>query len=472
MLSGITRCVAPLSSGTPSISSTSVPIPWILAPILPRNMARSTTCGSRAALWMVVIPSAVAAAIIRFSVPVTVGMSRWMVAPLRRSARATYSPPSSSTLAPISRKPTRCCSTRRMPMSSPPGLATRASPRRASSGPIKRKDARIRFAIAASTSLRASRSALICSCWGSSQRIWTPIPSRRRIMVATSSIRGTFLSRHSSSVSRQAARMGRTAFLEPLIGTRPTNRVPPSIRSWATDLLGYQPSCGNGAIWSLRDLGAAAAAQLGQSQPGLGSRQRHGGCGLIGIGEFLLQEVRRPAARFLGARLVDVLGPFRRIRQHGDFVGPHFEESARDEEKLFLVLVAHFHDAWLERGQQRDVPRQDAELSIRARCHHEVGIAFEAPAFDGDDVDVQLVLGQGVPSAWRMNPPWFSRRRPPWLSRRPLPWLSPAPASSPVTSSRLRGPSHPWRRPPPRRSSPPCRKPAPAGHRACLRGSR
>src|SRR2546423_10780399 len=125
-------------------------------------------------------------------------------------------------------------------------------------------------------------------------------------MVETSSIRGTFFSRTSSSVSRHAARMGRTAFLEPLIGTRPTNRVPPSIRSWATDLLGYQPRCGNGAIWSLRDLGSAAAAQLGQSQPGLGSRQGYGGGGLVGIGELLLQEIRRPAACFLGARLVDI----------------------------------------------------------------------------------------------------------------------------------------------------------------------
>src|SRR2546423_15367343 len=123
-------------------------------------------------------------------------------------------------------------------------------------------------------------------------------------MVATSSIRGTFLSRHSSSVSRQAARMGRTAFLEPLIGTRPTNRVPPSIRSWATDLLGYQPSCGDGEIWSLRDLGSAAAAQLGQSQPGLGSRQGDGGGGLVHIGQFLLWEIRRAAAGFPGPPFV------------------------------------------------------------------------------------------------------------------------------------------------------------------------
>src|ERR1700694_3791310 len=107
-------------------------------------------------------------------------------------------------------------------------------------------------------------------------------------MVETSSSRGTFLSRHSSSVSRQAARMGRTAFLEPLIGTRPTNRVPPSIRSWATDPLGYQPRSGMGVIWSPRDLGSTAAAQLGQSQSRLGSRQGNRGGRLVRVGQLLL----------------------------------------------------------------------------------------------------------------------------------------------------------------------------------------
>src|SRR3982074_2882607 len=188
------------------------------------------------------------------------------------------------------------------------------------------------------------------------------MPSSRRIMVETSSIRGTFLSRTSSSVSRQAARMGRTAFLEPLIGTRPTNRVPPSIRSWATDFLGYQPSYGNGVIWPLRDLGSAAAAQLGQSQPRLGPRQGDRRGGLVDVGELLLQEVRRPAPRFLGPRLVDVLRAFGGVGEHGDLVGPNFQESAGDEEELLLVLVAHLHDARLYRCQQRIVTRQDSHL--------------------------------------------------------------------------------------------------------------
>src|SRR2546421_1982409 len=103
-------------------------------------------------------------------------------------------------------------------------------------------------------------------------------------MVLTSSIRGTFLSRHSSSVSRQAARIGRTAFLEPLIGTRPTNRVPPSIRSWATDPLGEQ---------SRRVLSAASAPEFGEPKSCLRARQGNRGGRLVHVRQLLLQQVRR-----------------------------------------------------------------------------------------------------------------------------------------------------------------------------------
>jgi hypothetical protein len=53
-----------------------------------RQWARSTTSGSRAAFSMTVTPSASAAAIIRFSVPVTVTMSQKILAPRRRLACA------------------------------------------------------------------------------------------------------------------------------------------------------------------------------------------------------------------------------------------------------------------------------------------------------------------------------------------------------------------------------------------------
>ncbi len=66
----------------------SVPAPWILAPIAMRKLARSTTSGSRAAFSSKVSPSASVAAIIRFSVPVTVTVSSTRRAPFRRPQRA------------------------------------------------------------------------------------------------------------------------------------------------------------------------------------------------------------------------------------------------------------------------------------------------------------------------------------------------------------------------------------------------
>jgi uncharacterized protein with beta-barrel porin domain len=60
---------------------TSPPAPEMRAPMATRQLARSTTSGSRAAFSITVSPSARQAAIIRFSVPVTVTMSVKMRAP-------------------------------------------------------------------------------------------------------------------------------------------------------------------------------------------------------------------------------------------------------------------------------------------------------------------------------------------------------------------------------------------------------
>ena len=59
------------------------------APMAASRAARSDTSGSQAALWITVSPSARAAAIIRFSVPVTLTVSKEISAPRRRAARAS-----------------------------------------------------------------------------------------------------------------------------------------------------------------------------------------------------------------------------------------------------------------------------------------------------------------------------------------------------------------------------------------------
>ena len=58
-----------------------------------------------------------------------------------------------------------------------------------------------------------------------------PMSASRRAITSTSPMRGTLVSTHSSSVSRQAASSGSAAFLLPSTATRPSSRWPPSMRS-------------------------------------------------------------------------------------------------------------------------------------------------------------------------------------------------------------------------------------------------
>ena len=95
---------------------------------------------------MRVVPRASAAAISAFSVPVTLASSRWISAPRSPpGARSRYSRPT-STSAPSAANAIRWVSTRRRPITSPPGGGTSAAPKRASSGPASRIDARMRVA--------------------------------------------------------------------------------------------------------------------------------------------------------------------------------------------------------------------------------------------------------------------------------------------------------------------------------------
>ncbi len=92
---------------------------------------------------MMVSPSASVAAIIRFSVPVTVTVSSRRRAPRSRLARARMYPPSMVMSAPMAWSPATWMFTGREPMAQPPGSETSALPNRASSGPSTRIEARI-----------------------------------------------------------------------------------------------------------------------------------------------------------------------------------------------------------------------------------------------------------------------------------------------------------------------------------------
>ena len=114
------------------------------APIATSIWHRSTTSGSRAALSMVVTPSAHTAAVTMFSVAPTLGKANVTSAPCRRSAVASSSPWLNLNVAPIASRPATCMSIGRAPKSSPPGIDRRTRPQRVSSGPSTLIDARIR----------------------------------------------------------------------------------------------------------------------------------------------------------------------------------------------------------------------------------------------------------------------------------------------------------------------------------------
>ncbi len=76
MWSGLTAKLVPFSRSTPSMVSCPVPMPEIRAPMAFSKPHRSCTWGSAAAFRSRVVPGARTAAMIAFSVAVTLGSSR------------------------------------------------------------------------------------------------------------------------------------------------------------------------------------------------------------------------------------------------------------------------------------------------------------------------------------------------------------------------------------------------------------
>ena len=103
--SGITVCSVAVSSLTPRTVTNPVPPPLMSAPILERNAMTSSTSGSRAQLSITVVPGAMLAAMIRFSVPVCDGVSRYRWAPRSLPALMWMTLSPSSTMAPSRAKP-------------------------------------------------------------------------------------------------------------------------------------------------------------------------------------------------------------------------------------------------------------------------------------------------------------------------------------------------------------------------------
>ena len=106
-------------------------------------------------------------------------------------------------------------------MTSPPGGGIVARPNRASSGPASRKEARIRSPSSRSTLVWLTSTALIWTLPAAVQVTVAPSEASSASIASTSLIRGTLRSVTSSSVSRQAARIGSAPFLFPAGTTVP-----------------------------------------------------------------------------------------------------------------------------------------------------------------------------------------------------------------------------------------------------------
>ena len=155
MRSGIIACTAGLSFFIPSITTVLSPAPCIFAPQALRKSARSTISGSRAALLITVVPFAVTAAIMIFSVAPTDGIGRAIFAPWSSSLTEQSSSPCSSQISiPISLNAPRCRSIGLGPSSHPPGKDILTRSKRAIIAPRKMIDERMRCISSAGISKR------------------------------------------------------------------------------------------------------------------------------------------------------------------------------------------------------------------------------------------------------------------------------------------------------------------------------
>ena len=226
----------PPSFGCPSILSTFEPMPSMCAPIWLSKWHSSCTWGSEAAWRMIVSPWARLAAMMAFSVPVTLASSSQMLAP-RSPLVCILNRSLNSTLAPNASRARRCVSTRRRPMRSPPGSVSSISPARASIGPNKVSEPRISLKRSGSGQVERISPARIVTEWVSCLSIVTPRSSNRVIMVRTSPMLGRLCSVTGSSVSSVAARIGKAAFLLPLGVMVPHRGTPPWMMNCSMTLL-------------------------------------------------------------------------------------------------------------------------------------------------------------------------------------------------------------------------------------------
>src|SRR5436190_2708494 len=120
-------------------------------------------------------------------------------------------------------------SSRRRPITSPPGGGTTARPNRASSGPASRNDARISRQRSGSSSVFETPLVSISIALAALHVARAPMSTSRSTIVSTSLIRGTLVSVTGSDARTVAARIGSAPVLFPAARMVPDSGRPPSM---------------------------------------------------------------------------------------------------------------------------------------------------------------------------------------------------------------------------------------------------
>ena len=119
--------------------------------------------------------------------------------------------------------------------------------------------------------------------------------------------------------------------------------------------------------------------------------------GLLQLVEITLQSLFSVPLGLEGGRLIEILRPYRRVREHRDLLRLHFERATPDEEQEFLArrsLYTHFTS--VEERQQRRVAWRDAYLALNGRHEHHLRRARIDLALGADDVAMDGAIGGHV----------------------------------------------------------------------------
>src|SRR6059036_493606 len=135
------------------------------------------------------------------------------------------------TSAPSCSSARKWVSTRRRPITSPPGGGKLTRPKRASIGPASRIDARIRAHNLGSSSRGSARAVFTSTAFGAVHATAAPRCASSSSIVSTSRMWGTLSMRQGPSASSVAARIGRAAFLLPVGWIVPLSGRPPETQN-------------------------------------------------------------------------------------------------------------------------------------------------------------------------------------------------------------------------------------------------